>query len=183
MSKCSNCGAELPENSKFCTTCGTKVEQVAAAPVVEPAAEPVAEAAATETAATAAPVQEPVNSAYSVPVQPVAKEKKPVNKKLFIIIGAAVLALIMVIVVAVVISTPLNVLFWGGTTGNVWGDALFAATQSAGMPVFLGSLLDEVVVDVPDKIITLTIAFLVLKGLPTKLISMYNADEKIESLD
>lgn len=104
MSKCSNCGAELPENGKFCTSCGTKVEQVAAAPVVEPAAEPVAEAAATETAATAAPVQEPVNSAYSMPTQPAAKEKKPVNKKLFIIIGAAVLALIMVIVVAVVIS-------------------------------------------------------------------------------
>mgnify|MGYP003562656628 CR=1 FL=1 len=95
----------------------------------------------------------------------------------------ALITSVVVGLVAVVISTPLNVLFWGGTTGNVWGDALFAATQSAGMPVFLGSLLDEVVVDVPDKIITLTIAFLVLKGLPTKLISMYNADEKIESLD
>lgn len=95
----------------------------------------------------------------------------------------ALITSVVVGLVAVVISTPLNVLFWGGTTGYVWGDALFAATQSAGMPVFLGSLLDEVVVDVPDKIITLTIAFLVLKGLPTKLISMYNADEKIESLD
>ena len=33
--------------------------------------------------------------------------------------------------VAVAISTPLNVLFWGGTTGNVWGDAVFAATQAS----------------------------------------------------
>ena len=32
---------------------------------------------------------------------------------------------------AVLISTPLNVIFWGGTTGNVWGDAVFAATQAA----------------------------------------------------
>ena len=106
MSKCSNCGAELQENSKFCTTCGTKVEeqQVAAAPVVEAA--PVAEAATeTETAATAAaPVQEPVNSAYSMPAQPVAKEKKPVNKKLFIILGAALLALIICIAVAVIVA-------------------------------------------------------------------------------
>lgn len=54
--------------------------------------------------------------------------------------------------VAVVISTPLNVLFWGGTTGNVWGArCVRLATQAASMSVFLGSLLDEVVVDVPDK--------------------------------
>ena len=58
---------------------------------------------------------------------------------------------------AVLISTPLNVLFWGGTTGNVWGDAVFAATQAANLPVVLGSLLDEVIVDVPDKIITVLI--------------------------
>ena len=32
--------------------------------------------------------------------------------------------------VAVLISTPLNVIFWGGTTGNVWGDMVFAATQA-----------------------------------------------------
>lgn len=36
---------------------------------------------------------------------------------------------------AVLISTPLNVIFWGGTTGNVWGDAVFAATQAANLPV------------------------------------------------
>lgn len=86
MSKCSNCGAELPENMKFCTTCGAKVEeQVVAAPAQE----------------------QPANSVYSMPAQPVnevAKEKKPINKKLFIIIGAAVLALIVIIVVAVVVS-------------------------------------------------------------------------------
>ena len=25
-------------------------------------------------------------------------------------------------VAAVAISTPLNIIFWGGTTGNLWGD-------------------------------------------------------------
>ena len=94
MSKCSNCGAELPENMKFCTTCGAKVEeQVVAAPVQEQPVEPVQE--------------QPANSVYSMPAQPVnevAKEKKPINKKLFMIIGAAVLALIVIIVVAVVVS-------------------------------------------------------------------------------
>ena len=85
--------------------------------------------------------------------------------------------------VAVVISTPLNVIFWGGTTGNVWGDALFAYTQANNMPVFLGSFLDEVVVDVPDKLITLIIVYLICLALPKKLTSLYEADAEIESLD
>ena len=85
--------------------------------------------------------------------------------------------------VAVVISTPLNVIFWGGTTGNFWGDAVFAATQAAHMPVLLGSFLDEVVVDVPDKLITLIVVFFILKGLPKKLTALYEANEEIERLD
>ena len=86
-------------------------------------------------------------------------------------------------IAAVVISTPLNILFCGGTTGNVWGDALFAATQAAGLPVALGSFLDEVVVDVPDKLLTLIVVYLILKGLPKKLTALYDADAKIERLD
>ena len=84
---------------------------------------------------------------------------------------------------AVLVSTPLNVIFWGGTTGNIWGDALFAATQAAKMPVFLGSLLDEVVVDVPDKLITVLIVFLIVGGLPKKLTSLYDINEEVTSLD
>ena len=84
---------------------------------------------------------------------------------------------------AVVISTPLNIIFWGGTTGNVWGDAVFAWSQASGMPVFLGSLLDEVVVDVPDKLITILVVYAIVKGLPGKLTSMYDVDNKVEGLD
>ena len=74
-------------------------------------------------------------------------------------------------------------LFWGGTTGNGWGDAVFAATLAAGLPVALGSFLDEVVVDVPDKLLTLIVVYLILKGLPKKLTALYDADAKIERLD
>ena len=72
---CTNCGAQMPDNSAFCTNCGAKlaapaVEAVApeAAPVVEtaaPEAAPVAETApAPETApvAEAAPVAENVSA-------------------------------------------------------------------------------------------------------------------------
>ena len=47
----------------------------------------------------------------------------------------------------------------------------------------LGSLLDEIVVDVPDKLITLIIVYLILKGLPKKLTTLYDTEETIESLD
>ena len=84
---------------------------------------------------------------------------------------------------AVLVSTPLNVQFWGGTTGNLWGDALFAWSQSQGMSVMLGSLLDELLVDVPDKLATLIIVYFIIKGLPKKLTSLYDANAEIESLD
>ena len=98
-------------------------------------------------------------------------------------LSGALLTSVVAGLVAVCISTPLNVIFWGGTTGNVWGDALFAATQAGGMPVALGSFLDEVVVDVPDKIITVFIVYAILKGLPKKLTALYDVNEGIESLD
>ncbi len=84
---------------------------------------------------------------------------------------------------AVVVSTPLNVAFWGGTTGNVWGDAAFAATQAAGMPVFLGSFIDEVLVDVPDKLLTLVIVYAIIKGLPKKLTALYDVNAEVEHMD
>ena len=84
---------------------------------------------------------------------------------------------------AVCISTPLNIVFWGGTTGNVWGDAVFAATQASGMAVGIGSFLDEIVVDVPDKILTIIIVYFILKGLPKKLTALYDVNAEVERLD
>ena len=68
---------------------------------------------------------------------------------------------------AVVISTPLNVIFWGGTTGNVWGRCPYS--QLPRQPVcryFSAHFLMRLVVDVPDKLITLILVFFILKGLP-----------------
>jgi energy-coupling factor transport system substrate-specific component len=84
---------------------------------------------------------------------------------------------------AVVISTPLNIIFWGGGTGNIWGDAVFAWSQAVNLPVALGSFLDEVIVDVPDKLITLLIVYAIIKGLPKKLTSLYEVDDEVASLD
>lgn len=90
---------------------------------------------------------------------------------------------IIITAVAVIISTPLNMIFWGGQTGNLWGDAVFAATAAQNMPMFVSSLLDEIVVDLPDKIVTVLIVFGIYRVLPKRLTLLYSNREEIESLD
>ncbi|HML38967.1 MAG TPA: ECF transporter S component [Bacillota bacterium] len=97
-------------------------------------------------------------------------------------IKGAIITGIIVGVVAVIISTPLNIIFWGGTTGNIWGDALYAWCASQGMPVWISSGLDELVVDVPDKLVVILIVFAIMKGLPKNLVNLFGNAE-VESLD
>lgn len=98
-------------------------------------------------------------------------------------IKGAIITGLIVGVVAVVISTPLNIIFWGGTTGNIWGDALYAWCASQNLPIWLASGLDELVVDVPDKLAVVLIVFAIMKGLPKNLVSLFHSNEEIESLD
>lgn len=95
----------------------------------------------------------------------------------------ALLTSLAVGLTAVVISTPLNMIFWGGTTGNIWGDAVFAWALSQNIPAWIASALDEIVVDVPDKIAVVLIVLAISKGLPKSLLSLYQSDGEIESLD
>lgn len=84
---------------------------------------------------------------------------------------------------AVVVSTPINVAFWGGQTGNLWGDALFATVMANTGSVWLASFLDELVVDLPDKVITVLISYAIFRGLPKNLIHLYTSNNKLESID
>ena len=95
----------------------------------------------------------------------------------------AVVVGLVVALVAAVVSTPLNVIFWGGQTGNVWGDALYAYLIAHGVPVWLSSFLDELVVDLPDKVATVIIVFLSLASWPKRLVQMYEGEEALEKLD
>lgn len=94
---------------------------------------------------------------------------------------ALVLGLVVGLLAAIV-STPLNIIFWGGQTGNVWGDALFATMIAQDFPLWLASFADSIVVDVPDKIVTVLISFLIFKGLPKNLTQMYDSRSEIERL-
>ena len=87
-------------------------------------------------------------------------------------VGAVITAIVAGLV-AVCISTPLN----------VWGDALFGLTQARGMSLLFGSFVDEMVVDIPDKVITVLIARQLLRGLPKQLVALYDVNTEIERLD
>ena len=98
------------------------------------------------------------------------------NFKTVIVVG------LVVGLAAAVISTPLNLIFWGGQTGNVWGDAFYAFLVSNDVPVWLASFGDSVVVDVPDKLATVIVSYLIFKGLPNNFISIFQGQDKIEEL-
>jgi energy-coupling factor transport system substrate-specific component len=89
---------------------------------------------------------------------------------------------LVVAAVAAVVSTPLNIAFWKGQTGNVWGDALYAFLIAHKNPIWSASFLDELLVDLPDKIATVIISYGIFKGLPKRLTILYSAENKTENL-
>lgn len=89
----------------------------------------------------------------------------------------------VVVLISVVVSTPINMMAWGGQTGNFWGDAAFGWCIAHQVPEWIASALDELLVDIPDKFATIFISYAIYKGLPQKLILMYRNDTEIEHLD
>ncbi|AMW33245.1 energy-coupling factor transport system substrate-specific component [Fervidobacterium changbaicum] len=89
----------------------------------------------------------------------------------------AFLSGLIIAVVATVISVPLNVIFWEGQTGNVWGDALFAFLRSKNVGVWLASFFDELVVDLVDKVLTVFIAYGIFKALPKSLVYSFRQEQ------
>jgi energy-coupling factor transport system substrate-specific component len=95
----------------------------------------------------------------------------------------AAIAGLMVGLVATVISTPINVGFYAGQTGNVWGDALYAVILANTDSVWLASFLNEIVVDVPDKLLVVLISYGIFRGLPQNVVHLYDSNKKVETLD
>ncbi|MFV0556139.1 MAG: ECF transporter S component [Lactovum sp.] len=83
---------------------------------------------------------------------------------------------------AVLVSTPLNLRFWDGMTGNIWGDAVYTWMIKKDFPIWFSSLCDEIVIDLPDKLVVAILAFLIFKSLPKTLISMYE-ENKVETFN
>lgn len=59
-------------------------------------------------------------------------------------------------------AVPLNCIFNGGLTGNKWGDALFDMLEHYRISVPLRSICGQALIDIPDKVITLTAVFFIV---------------------
>ncbi|WP_035444915.1 hypothetical protein [Atopococcus tabaci] len=97
-------------------------------------------------------------------------------------IKTAAITGLVVGLVAAVVSTPLNILFWGGQTGNVWGDAFFAYLINNNVPLWLASFGNSIIVDVPDKIATVLISYFIFKALPNNFKNIFRGGHEIEEL-
>ncbi len=69
----------------------------------------------------------------------------------------------LVAFVATVLSTPLNLFFYDGKMGNKWGDAVLEFLAHHGVRLQLASFIGEFFIDFADKIISLSILYLLIK--------------------
>lgn len=84
-----------------------------------------------------------------------------------------------VALLAAIVSTPLNILFWGGETGIMWADSFAASLQGSIPAVWLTSFIAELAVDIPDKILSVFLSFGIYKALPKNLLRAYNREDGI----
>ena len=65
--------------------------------------------------------------------------------------------------VSVAVSVPLNLLFRGGSTGNVWGDGVITTLTEKGWPKLVSQFAGPFYLDFLDKVLTLLVLYLALR--------------------
>lgn len=98
------------------------------------------------------------------------------RSKMFENMLRTILSGLIIALVATAISVPLNVVFWQGQTGNIWGDTLFAFLRSKGINVWIASFFDELIVDLIDKFLSVVVAFAIFRSLPKTLIYTFQRE-------
>ncbi|MDR1272886.1 MAG: ECF transporter S component [Clostridiales Family XIII bacterium] len=90
-----------------------------------------------------------------------------------------VLALVMC-VISTIVSVPINIIFWEGMTGNVWGDAAYGIILAKTHSVLLASTIDSLIIGIPDSIASVIIAWGLFKALPKNLLQLYKTNTDVE---
>jgi energy-coupling factor transport system substrate-specific component len=81
---------------------------------------------------------------------------------------------VLIVLVASIGSTPLNLGLYQGQSGVPFGDALYAGMVKGGWPTWLAAYLDEASGDIPDKLITVVVAIAIFFGLPNRYRALFS---------
>jgi energy-coupling factor transport system substrate-specific component len=85
----------------------------------------------------------------------------------------AILAGLVIALTSAIVSTPINVGLWGGQTGKAWGDAIFTGMMANHLGIWPSSFVDELIMDLIDKVVVAIIVFLVYAGLPKRFVQSF----------
>ena len=66
-------------------------------------------------------------------------------------------------IAALVVSVPLNIIFSGGSTGNLWGNGVISFLNERGWPLLICQIIGQFYVEFLDKFVTLMILALSLR--------------------
>ena len=64
---------------------------------------------------------------------------------------------------AVIISVPLNMIFYDGSTGNLWGNGVIGFFRERNLPLPLCRILGQFYVEFLDKLLTLVLLFITVR--------------------
>lgn len=85
---------------------------------------------------------------------------------------------VLIVLVASIGSTPLNIGLYQGQSGVPTGDAIYAALVKGGWPTWIAAYIDEASGDIPDKLITVVVAVLIYFGLPMRYRALFSVWRK-----
>jgi energy-coupling factor transport system substrate-specific component len=81
---------------------------------------------------------------------------------------------VLVVLVASIGSTPINIHLYGGQSGSPFGDTvILTGLTKAGFPSWFAAWADEASGDIPDKFITVVVAILIFLGLPNRYRALF----------
>jgi energy-coupling factor transport system substrate-specific component len=81
---------------------------------------------------------------------------------------------VLIVLVASIGSTPLNINLYAGQSGVPTGDAIYVALVKGGWPTWIAAYIDEASGDIPDKLITVVVAILIYFGLPNRYRALFS---------